>query len=75
MAIITAILIDGGFYQRRAQSLFGEKEPKERVDELMNYVYHHVKKGEHLYRIFYYDCPPSKDRIYHPLLTIGAIGC
>lgn len=68
MDIITAILIDGGFYQRRAQSLFGDKAPNERVDELMRYVHYHVKKEEHLYRIFYYDCPPSKDRIYHPLL-------
>jgi len=68
MDIITAILIDGGFYQRRAQSLFGEKTPEERVDELMRYIRHHLKKDDHLYRVFYYDCPPSRDRVYHPLL-------
>lgn len=30
----TAILIDGGFYRRRAQSLYGEKTAEERADEL-----------------------------------------
>ena len=68
MDIVTAVLFDGGFYQRRAQTLFGAVTPKERVDELMRYAHLHVKKPDYLYRIFYYDCPPSKDRIYHPLL-------
>lgn len=68
MDVVTAILVDGGFYQRRAQSLFGEKTPSERVEELMKYAHHHIKKTDHLYRIFYYDCPPSTARVYHPLL-------
>ena len=31
----TAILVDGGFYRRKAQALWGEKRSDERVKELM----------------------------------------
>lgn len=67
----TAILIDGGFYRRRAQSVFGDKTAEERANELADYCKRHLKThGENsdLYRIFYYDCPPSAKRIYHPFL-------
>ena len=62
----TAILVDGGFYRRRAQSVFGDKSAEDRAVELANYC----KRGEDndLYRIFYYDCAPSAKRIYHPFL-------
>jgi len=82
----TAILIDGGFYQKRARALFGEKQPVQRADELITYCLRHLKDNEdyrdfnktinkhpkndqysQLYRIFYYDCPPSEKNIYHPL--------
>lgn len=69
--ITTAILVDGGFYRRRAQSLWGEKDSKERANELYDYCKNHLfRKGEknYLYRIFYYDCPPSAKKIYHPYL-------
>lgn len=68
--IKTAILIDGGFYRRRAFSLFGQKTAKERADELQDYCRQHInKKGEEreLYRIFYYDCPPIEKKIFDPL--------
>ncbi|MDN6637362.1 MAG: NYN domain-containing protein [Yaniella sp.] len=62
------MLVDGGFYRRRAASLFGHKEPKARADELMEYCRRHIKhRGSRLYRIFYYDCPPSDKVIFHPL--------
>lgn len=68
----TAILIDGGFYRRRAQLLFGDKSAEERANELMNYCSRHLKKDQYgsreLYRIFYYDCPPMNKKLYHPLL-------
>lgn len=68
----TAILIDGGFYRRRAQKVFGDKSAQERAIELENYCKRHLnsygEKNNDLYRIFYYDCPPSAKRIYHPLL-------
>lgn len=63
-----AILVDGGFYLKRAHYLFGDKTPKERAKELVDYCQLHVKffKNE-LYRIFYYDCKPSEKNTYHPL--------
>lgn len=68
----TAILVDGGFYRRRAQALFGNKSAEARADELIEYCRRHLKSDHaekrDLYRIFYYDCPPADKKIYHPLL-------
>lgn len=67
----TAILVDGGFYRRRAQTVFGDTTAEERAIELANYCKRHLNShGENndLYRIFYYDCAPSNKRIYHPFL-------
>lgn len=66
----TAILVDGGFYRRRAYAAFGDKTPKERADELYSYCKRHLNthgESNELYRIFYYDCPPMTTQIYHPL--------
>lgn len=71
----TAIMVDGGFYQKQAKYLFGEKSAKDRADELIEYCYRHLNdsynghesKYRELYRIFYYDCPPSEKIVYHPL--------
>ena len=71
--IITAIMVDGAFYRKRAAALFGDKSPKERADELVEYCRRHIEKNnakeddKQLYRIFYYDCPPSEKVVYHPL--------
>ena len=65
---VTAILVDGGFYRRRAARLFGHKDPEQRAAELLEYCRRHTKKAKsRLYRIFYYDCPPSKKVLFHPL--------
>lgn len=67
----TAILVDGGFYRKRAYFWFGDKSPEERANELHDYCYLHLKNKHeyrHLYRIFYYDCPPVDKNAYHPLL-------
>lgn len=68
---ITAILVDGGFYRRRAYACLGDKSPEERADELEEYCIRHLteRKGyrHQLYRIFYYDCPPISKKIYNPL--------
>lgn len=70
----TAILIDGGFYRKRARKLWGEKAPEDRAEELNRYAFRHIlEKGDgnvprELYRIFYYDCPPVQTVVYHPLL-------
>lgn len=71
----TAIMVDGGFYRKQANFLFGEKTPEERADELVEYCHRHLKENtrkpeptyRELYRIFYYDCPPSEKTVYHPL--------
>jgi len=67
----TAILVDGGFYRKRATHLWGKKSAETRANELISYCMAHLKdKNEHrdLYRIFYYDCPPIDKKLYHPLL-------
>lgn len=67
-----AIFIDGSFYNKRANYYYGEQSPEDRAKELVDYCKRHVKddKKVHmdLYRIFYYDCPPSRKKVYHPIL-------
>ncbi|MGP1349010.1 MAG: NYN domain-containing protein [Stomatobaculum sp.] len=72
----TAILVDGGFYRKRAAFLWGKKDPDQRAAELIAYCSAHIKHeknhGERgLYRIFYYDCPPLAKTVYHPLQQKG----
>lgn len=67
----TAIMVDGGFYRRRAQHHWGDKTASDRADELFEYcmrLLHDKHENRELYRIFYYDCPPMAKKIYHPLL-------
>ena len=70
--IKVAILVDGGFYRKRAARLFGSKSAKDRAEELEEYCKLHLKQGRNtetiLYRIFYYDCPPCDKNIFHPFL-------
>lgn len=40
--IRTAILVDGGFYKKRAHTCLGEVTPKERADELDKYCRRHL---------------------------------
>ncbi len=68
----TAILIDGGFYRKKAFRIWGEKTAKERADELMHYCKCHISDRDgdakrNLYRIFYYDCPPISKNVYNPI--------
>ncbi|ANU40216.1 nuclease [Flavonifractor plautii] len=66
----TAILVDGGFYRKRAKSLWGEHSARDTANGLITYVYRHLRERSiihDLYRIFYYDCPPVSKQMYHPL--------
>lgn len=66
----TAILVDGGFYRKRAKSLWGSKSPVLRAKELHAYCYKHLRdnyENRYLYRIFYYDCPPINKNVFNPL--------
>ena len=67
----TAVLIDGGFFRKRAAALWGRHSAEESADAVihyaMNHLYEHGRRHE-LYRIFYYDCPPVSRQMFHPLL-------
>lgn len=68
----TAIMVDGGFYRKRANYLLGEKSAEDRADELVEYCSRHLwdsytNNRRELYRIFYYDCSPSEKSIYNPI--------
>lgn len=68
----TAILVDGGFYRKRARHYWGDVKPSDRAEELTKYLFKHLDKKDgpctrELYRIFYYDCPPYEGTVYHPL--------
>lgn len=68
--VTTAILVDGGFYRKRAAYFTGYKSPKERADELFYYCCNLLKDDNEyrkLYRIFYYDCPPTNKNVYNPI--------
>ncbi|MBQ4560299.1 MAG: hypothetical protein IJA54_08275 [Tyzzerella sp.] len=34
----TAILVDGGFYRRRAYAAYGDRTPTERADDLFEHI-------------------------------------
>lgn len=71
--IRTAILIDGGFYRKRAKYLWGPKSAQARAKEMMAYCQAHLSdkdgnEDRQLYRIFFYDCEPiGRYSVYHPL--------
>lgn len=73
--IKTAILVDGGFYRKRASYLWGQKDADQRAAELYSYCRAHIEdfpkdkpdEQRHLYRVLYYDCMPIKKSLYHPL--------
>lgn len=66
----TAILVDGGYYRKRAAALWGKKNAEERANELFHYCLLHISEPDEprdLYRIFYYDCPGMTRQLTHPL--------
>ena len=66
----TAVLVDGGYYRKRANALWGRKTAEQRANELIAYCMLHITEPDDprdLYRIFYYDCPPMKRKMKHPL--------
>lgn len=66
----TAILVDGGYYRKRAVALWGKKSAQDRADELFRYCMLHITEPDEprdLYRIFYYDCSGMTRQLVHPL--------
>ena len=75
-----AVLIDGSFFLKRYRKSFGKKTPKDVANDLFTMALKHVDyvqdKGRtnisnniipYLYRVFYYDAAPLKERTRHPL--------
>ena len=67
----TAILVDGAFFIKRALHIFGPLPPEELADKLVTFASKHTtfhSSSNRLYRIFFYDCPPLQNKVFHPFL-------
>ena len=67
----TAILIDGGFFIKRAKIIFDKSDPLVLSKIIHSYCRKHLnsdqKNKRELYRIFFYDCPPLSKKMKHPI--------
>lgn len=65
-----AVLIDGGFFIKRFNSLYN-KDRSMSGAEVAKYLYTmahgHVGNNNILYRIFYYDCNPIDKKVHNPI--------
>lgn len=65
-----AVLIDGGFFIKRYNSLYNKEKLKtaeEVADDIYTLAHSHVGKENYLYRIFFYDCIPFEKRVHNPI--------
>lgn len=65
-----AILIDGGFFLKRYNLLVNPSKdytPEQVARNLCTFAHRHVGDGNHLYRIYYYDCKPFDKRVHNPV--------
>jgi hypothetical protein len=60
-----AVLLDGGFVQKRLYSLLGRKMPT--AKDILSFAGKCVASDEELFRIYYYDCPPFGGTLVHPM--------
>lgn len=68
-----AVLIDGGFFVKRFNSVFNQKKTMtgaEVANRLYTIAHRHVGKENTLYRIFYYDCHPFDKKMHNPIDNI-----
>ena len=70
--VVTAVLIDVGFFLRRARRLFGDLAPQEAAKRLHRQALDHLnddrgRRTARLYRIFVYDAPPALWKGHTPL--------
>ena len=65
----TAILIDGGFFLKRYNSVYenGINHPPLQVVKNLYRIAHSHVTDEHLYRIFYYDSMPLLKKVHNPI--------
>lgn len=69
-AVKVAVLIDGGFFVKRFNSVYNQKRMMtgaEVADRLYTIAHSHVGKDNVLYRIFYYDCHPFEKKMHNPI--------
>lgn len=65
-----AVLIDGGFFLKRYNSLYNRQKKKTAFDvanDIYRLAHSHVGTENYLYRIFYYDCIPLDKRVHNPI--------
>lgn len=68
--IRVAILIDGGYFIKRYNTLYnksGSKSAEVIANDLYTISHTHVGKNNYLYRIFYYDCVPFSKKVHNPI--------
>jgi len=64
----TAVMIDGAFFLKRYGVTYGRGHtPQQTAKDLFTMSLSHVAKGESLYRIFFYDCPPLNKKAHNPV--------
>jgi uncharacterized LabA/DUF88 family protein len=67
----TAFLVDGAFFLIRYRRLKGNDLPSNVARRLYAGCMQHLRKlgreKHHLYRIFYYDCPPIAKKLHNPI--------
>lgn len=68
---VTAVLVDAGFYLKRAQALYGSQSPEAVADLLHSTALQHLNEGHvrvaRLYRILVYDAPPAPWKGHRPI--------
>lgn len=65
----TAVLLDGGFVQKRLYSLKGKKPATAR--DILTFAAKCIADDEELFRIYYYDCPPFGGTLVHPMTRVA----
>ncbi|MGV8083865.1 MAG: NYN domain-containing protein [Coriobacteriia bacterium] len=60
-----AVLLDGGFVQKRLYSMLGKKKPT--AKQILSFANKCLVSDEELFRIYYYDCPPFGGVLPHPM--------
>jgi len=63
-----AVLLDGGFVQKRLYMLLGRKMPT--AKDILKFANKCVASDEELFRIYYYDCPPFGGALVHPMSAV-----
>lgn len=62
--VVTAVMVDAGFFLKRAKRLFGPVSPRDAAEKLHKLSLDHLndtkgRRTARLYRIFVYDAPPA----------------